>query len=201
MPTETWLKHYISSAVWCRRAGKFCLEQFFTFLWTCTKNVNHQNFSEWAFDFEDGPLLLFETKEQTSVDLWLQLALLATPINVSEADNIIVTRSITTTLLSSQCQPGCHKKLSCYVKWSAVKAVCVGTTSLTCVYLIFLFTWCHGSSISTSQVSPPPTSHLLSCISHDWIWSEHLGIEVIILIGVLSYFWNCAAVPINNICV
>jgi len=112
-------------------AGNICVEQFFTFLWACTKNVNHENFSEWAFDLEDGPVLLFETTEQTSVDLWLHLALLATPINVSKADNIIVTRSITTTILSSQCQPVCHKKLSCYVKWSAVKAVCVGTTSLT----------------------------------------------------------------------
>jgi len=40
-------------------AGNICVEQFFTFLWACTKNVNHENFSEWAFDLEDGPVLLF----------------------------------------------------------------------------------------------------------------------------------------------
>ena len=193
MPTETWLKHCISSVL-C--GSKFLCGAIFHIFVGMHKNVNHQNFSEWAFDLKMALYCYSRPWRKTSVDLWLQLALLATPIYVSEADNIFVTRFNTTTILSSQCQPVCHKKLSCYVKWSAVKAVCVGTTSLTCVYLSFLTTWCHGSSLSTSQVFPSP--QLLSCISHDWIWGEHLGIEVIILIGVLSYFEIVLQFPLTS---
>ena len=53
MPTETWLKHCISSVL-CGR--KFLCGAIF--------HIFVGMHSEWAFDLEDGPLLLFETMEK-----------------------------------------------------------------------------------------------------------------------------------------